>query len=288
MDISDTSKIEARLERIAEALEIMTGTSSIQTPQWDGSDKFIWESKLKSFRPVMTSGTATPLSMLVGINEQIDTVTQNTLQFAQGYPANNVLLWGARGMGKSACVKAVQDKVRHEHNLPLILIEIGRDDLTDIPLILEKLWEEQDWRFILFCDDMSFEKGDETYKSLKAVLDGGIGARPPNVVFYTTSNRRHLMPSEGDETGHLQIQEGRHERLSISDRFGLWVGFHPCTQEQYLEMIDRYINEYNLPVNRDEAHDKALKWEKQRGSRSGRTAWHFILDLAGRLGVKIY
>ena len=273
MDISDTSKIEARLGRIARALEIMTGTPSIQIPEWDGADKFIWDSKIKTFRPVMASGMTPPVSMLVGVSEQIESVTQNTLQFAKGYPANNVLLWGARGMGKSACVKAVHDSVRHEHKLPLILIEIGRDDLTDIQLILEKLQEEESWRFLLFCDDMSFEKGDDTYKSLKTVLDGGIGARPPNVVFYATSNRRHLMLNEGDETGHLQI---------------LWVGFHPCTQEQYLEMIDRYIDVFDLPVDNNEAHDKALKWEKQRGSRSGRVAWHFILDLAGQHGVRIY
>lgn len=284
----DPAKIEARLGRIARALEIMTGTPSIQAPEWAGADKFIWDAKIKTFRPVVNTSVIPPLSLLVGIDQQIDTIYQNTFQFAQGFSANNILLWGARGMGKSAAVKAVQEAIRHDQELPLILIEIGRDDLKDMQLILEKLWDEDQWRFILFCDDMSFEQADESYKSLKTVLDGGIGGRPPNVLFYATSNRRHLMPNEDQGKDPLQQQEGRHERISISDRFGLWIGFHGCNQDEYLEMIDRYVDVYDLPVKHEQAREDALLWSKTRGSRTGRVAWQFILDLAGRLNVKLY
>lgn len=291
MDANNYQDINSKIERIAKALEVMAGTPVHKEQDWQTSDKYIWNSSYKCFRPVKSGLRAPPESLLVGIEEQIKALHDNTKQFAAGYSANNALLWGARGMGKSASVKAIHQTINEKNETPVIMIEIARTDLQDMPVILEMLWEADDQRFILFCDDLSFEQDDTTYKSLKAILEGGIEGSPPHVLFYATSNRRHLMPKNhegGSQEDVMRLQEDNQEQISISDRFGLWIGFHSCTQDQYLDMIDRYIDAYDLPIEQKEAHSEALLWAKTRGSRSGRVAWQFIKDLAGRLNVSVY
>lgn len=291
MNSDDLKNMNNDLTRIARALEVMAGTPPRDASDWDSANKQIWDPSYKMFRPVTNAIKPPPSSLLVGVEDQIKTLYDNTLQFAKGFTANNALLWGARGMGKSATVKTVHHRISANPETPLILLELSRSDLADMPYILDRLSECEDRRFILFCDDLSFEPDDSTYKSLKAVLDGGIGGRPPHVLFYATSNRRHLMPKDhqhGSKQDVMRVQENNQEQISISDRFGLWIGFHGCTQDQYLDMIDRYIDAYDLPVNQKDAHDQALLWSKTRGSRSGRVAWQFIQDLAGRLNIPIY
>jgi hypothetical protein len=207
---------------------------------------------------------------------------ENTHRFAKGLPANNALLWGARGMGKSSLVKAVHAVVPG-----LTLIEIHREDIASVPHLLAHLREARERRFILFCDDLSFEALDTSYKSLKAVLEGGIEGRPDNVLFYATSNRRHLMTREmieNERSTAIHPGEAVEEKLSLSDRFGLWIGFHNCSQDEYLAIVRAYAEHYRLPVENAKLRDEALAWALARGSRSGRVAWQYIQDLAGRLG----
>jgi predicted AAA+ superfamily ATPase len=227
------------------------------------------------------------LPLLLGIDRSRDTLLQNTRQFAKGLPANNALLWGARGMGKSSLVKAVHAAVAAE-TPGLALVEMQREDLPSIGRLLHLL-REAPVRVILFCDDLSFSHDDQHYKSLKAVLDGGVEGRPDNVVFYATSNRRHLMPRdmiENERSTAISPSEATEEKVSLSDRFGLWLGFHPCGQDEYLAMIEGYCAAYGVKVEAETLRAEAIEWQATRGARSGRVAWQFFTDLAGRHGVR--
>ena len=228
------------------------------------------------------------MGLLVGIDRTRDTLFQNTLQFAQGFSANNALLWGARGMGKSSLVKAVHGALV-EQGHPLKIVELQREDLPSVSRLLSYL-RQSSHRFILFCDDLSFSHDDQHYKSLKAVLDGGIEGRPDNVLFYATSNRRHLMPRdmiENERSSGINPSEAVEEKVSLSDRFGLWLGFHPCSQDEYLDMIRGYCAAYGLTLDDEELRAQAIEWQATRGGRSGRVAWQFFTDLAGRSGLKL-
>ncbi len=236
----------------------------------------------------VTNVSRVALDLLVGINRSRDTLLANTLQFARGLPANNALLWGARGMGKSSLVKAVHAEVLRQ-GLPLKIVELQREDLPTVDRLM-RILGEADHRFLLFCDDLSFSHDDQHYKSLKAVLDGGIAGRPDNVLFYATSNRRHLMPRdmiENERSSAINPGEAVEEKVSLSDRFGLWLGFHPCDQDEFLSMIDGYCAAHGLRIDPDVLRAEAIEWQATRGSRSGRVAWQFFTDLAGRHGVAI-
>ena len=230
------------------------------------------------------------LSLLHGIDRQRGLVLENTERFARGLPANNAMLWGARGMGKSSLVKAVHHAVNAAPEpppAPLLLVEIQRDDLATLPDLLGLL-RKAPRRFLVFCDDLSFEHEDADYKALKSVLDGGIEGRPPNVLFYATSNRRHLMPRdmiENERATAINPNEATEEKVSLSDRFGLWIGFHNCDQQTYLAMVEGYAAARRLPVAVAALHAAAHEWAITRGGRSGRVAWQFIEDLSGRLGM---
>ncbi len=234
------------------------------------------------------------MSLLKGIDRVRDVLVENTERFAKGLPANNALLWGARGMGKSSLVKAAHAGVnaafaRKSKNGALKLIEIHREDIDSLPALMA-LTRGSSFRFIVFCDDLSFDTEDTTYKSLKAVLEGGIEGRPDNVIFYATSNRRHLMSRdmmENERSTAINPGETVEEKVSLSDRFGLWLGFHRCSQDEYLAMVDGYVAHYKIPAHGETLHHEALEWSTTRGSRSGRVAWQFVQDLAGRLGVAV-
>lgn len=277
---------EALLTRIAEALERME-PAPIAAPDFTTATAFVWHVEPNRFAPVLDVSRV-DLDLLVGINRSRDTLLENTLQFARGLPANNALLWGARGMGKSSLVKAIHAEVlRQGHEL--IIVEVQREDLPSIGALLS-LIREQDKRFLLFCDDLSFSHDDQHYKSLKAVLDGGIEGRPDNVVFYATSNRRHLMPRdmiENERSSSINPSEAVEEKVSLSDRFGLWLGFHPCSQDEYLEMIRGYCAAHGIEIDEDTLWAEAIEWQATRGSRSGRVAWQYFTDLAGRRGITI-
>jgi predicted AAA+ superfamily ATPase len=272
--------ISGLIERIASALERL-GPREPETPEFEGADAFVWQAETDGFLPVVEVNRV-PLSLLKGIDSMRDILLANTKRFASGLPANNVLLWGARGMGKSSLVKAVHGEVEG-----VKLVEIHRDDIASLPRLLAHLRAEPGKRFILFCDDLSFEAVDTSYKSLKAVLEGGIEGRPANVPFYATSNRRHLMPREmvdNERSTAINPGEAVEEKVSLSDRFGLWIGFHNCSQDDYLAMVRAYAKHHGLSVPQQELDRDALEWARGRGSRSGRVAWQFIQDLAGRLG----
>ena len=229
------------------------------------------------------------LELLCGIDRVAGILLDNTRRFARGLPANNALLWGARGMGKSSLVKAVHATVNEEGLGPLVLVEIHREEIEALPRLLQILAGTAR-RCLIFCDDLSFDQDDTSYKSLKAVLEGGIEGRPPNVLFYATSNRRHLMPRqmiENERSTAINPSEAVEEKVSLSDRFGLWLGFHPCSQEVYLEMVERYVRRFALPVEAEGWRAQALEWATTRGARSGRVAFQFVQDLAGRLGVTL-
>ena len=247
---------------------------------------FIWEPSNHFLRPV-NNINAMELDLLKGIDQQSETLFLNTLRFSKGHSANNALLWGARGTGKSSLVKSIHKKIS-KNNL-LTLVEIHREDLETLPnllLILSKIKRQ----FIIFCDDLSFDLQDTSFKSLKAVLEGGIEGKPKNVLFYATSNRRHLMSRdmiENQLSSSISPSESINENVSLSDRFGLWLGFHNINQKIYLEIIDNYVIKYELYDKNLNIHEEALAWTVQRGSRSGRVAWQYILDLAGRLKKNI-
>jgi predicted AAA+ superfamily ATPase len=229
-----------------------------------------------------------PLHLLKGIDAARDTLLENTRRFADGLPANNALLWGARGMGKSSLVKAVHAAVNREREseVRLVLTEIHREEIASLPVLL-RILRGAERRFLLYCDDLSFDKDDTSYKSLKAALEGGIEGRPANVLFYATSNRRHLMPRdmmENERSTAINPSEAVEEKVSLSDRFGLWLGFHNCGQDEYLAMIDAYANHYGIALPKEQMKSRALAWAAGRGARSGRVAWQFIQDLAGELG----
>jgi hypothetical protein len=253
-------------------------------------DAFVWEATPGKLHPVRKVARL-PLELLKGVDAARDTLMENTRRFAGGLPANNALLWGARGMGKSSLVKAIHAEVNAVRKGAgrLVLIEIHREDIATLPLLLRKLRDDKR-RFLLFCDDLSFDKDDTSYKSLKAALEGGIEGRPANVLFYATSNRRHLMPREmmdNERSTAINPHEAIEEKISLSDRFGLWLGFHNGSQDEYLAMIDGYAAYFGLQIDPEELHRKALAWSAGRGARSGRVAWQFIQDLAGELGIKI-
>ncbi|MFO7477513.1 MAG: ATP-binding protein [Methyloceanibacter sp.] len=270
-------------ERIARAIERL-GPRPPERPDFAGAGAFVWQAETQAFLPVEQVNRV-PLSLLKGIGQARDTLVENTRRFAAGFPANNALLWGARGMGKSSLVKAVHGEIAG-----LKLVEIHREDIASLPALLAYLREAPGERFILFCDDLSFEALDTSYKSLKAVLEGGLEGRPDNVLFYATSNRRHLMPREmidNERSTAIHPGEAAEEKLSLSDRFGLWIGFHNCSQDDYLEMVRGYAAHFRLGIGDAALRQAALDWALTRGSRSGRVAWQFIQDLAGRLGQPI-
>ncbi|QDI75404.1 MULTISPECIES: ATP-binding protein [Leisingera] len=277
---------ENALTRIAEALERMS-PAPLETPDFDAASAFVWHVGPERLEPVEAVNRV-DLDLLVGINRSRDTLLENTRRFAQGFAANNALLWGARGMGKSSLVKAVHGALAGDHP-ELKLVELQREDLPSVARLLNHLRGSQH-RFILFCDDLSFSHDDQHYKSLKAVLDGGIEGRPENVVFYATSNRRHLMPRdmiENERSSAINPSEAVEEKVSLSDRFGLWLGFHPCDQDEYLAMIEGYCAAYGIKADVEGLRAEAIEWQATRGARSGRVAWQFFTDLAGRHGVAL-
>ena len=273
------------LVRIAEALDRLAPPPlSTALPQ---GDAFVWEPAQGGLIAVAHVAHV-DLSLLKGVENQRDTLLANTERFAQGLPANNALLWGARGMGKSSLVKAVHEEINKTRKGQgrLALIEIHREDIDSLPLLLRSLRASKR-RVVLFCDDLSFDKDDTSYKSLKAALEGGIEGRPDNTIFYATSNRRHLMPRDlvDNERGTaINPGEAVEEKVSLSDRFGLWLGFHHCGQDEYLAMIEGYAGFYKLKIGAEDLRRRALAWAMGRGARSGRVAWQFIQDLAGELG----
>ena len=274
------------LKRIAEALERMQPAPG-KAPDFKAASAFVWHIAPDRLEPVKKVNRI-DVSLLVGVNRSRDTLMENTARFAAGLPANNALLWGARGMGKSSLVKAIHGALQADHK-NLKLVEVQREDLPSINRCLNLL-RASDARFILFCDDLSFGHDDAHYKSLKAVLDGGIEGRPDNVVLYATSNRRHLMPRdmiENERSTAISPSEAVEEKVSLSDRFGLWLGFHPCTQDEYLAMIRGYCDAYGVTIDDVTLRAEAIEWQATRGSRSGRVAWQYFTDLAGRQGVKL-
>jgi hypothetical protein len=275
------------LDRIAAALERMSPPPQ-PAPDFSSACAFIWHTSPDRLDPVPVVARV-DLSLLVGVDRSRDTLLANTRHFAAGLPANNALLWGARGMGKSSLVKAVHAAVRAE-GLPLVLVELSREDLPSVTRLLAHLRAAPDRRFLLFCDDLSFSHDDASYKSLKAVLDGGIEGRPPNVVFYATSNRRHLMPRdmiENERATAINPGEAVEEKVSLSDRFGLWLGFHPCSQDDYLAMIRGYCAAWGVTIDDATLWAEAIEWQATRGARSGRVAWQYFTDLAARRGVRV-
>ena len=274
------------LIRIAEALERLA-PAPMPAPDFSAAEAFAWHTGPDRLEPVVKVSRV-DLGLLVGINRSRDTLLENTRHFARGLPANNALLWGARGMGKSSLVKAIHAQVVAE-GLALKIVELSREDLPSVGRLLAYL-RAAPFRFILFCDDLSFSHDDQHYKSLKAVLDGGIEGRPDNVLFYATSNRRHLMPRdmiENERATAITPGEAVEEKVSLSDRFGLWLGFHPCDQDQYLEMIRGYCAAHGVVISEERLWAEAIEWQATRGGRSGRVAWQFFCDLAAREGVRI-
>jgi hypothetical protein len=277
---------KSTLKRIAAALERMAPAPQA-APEFGAAEAFVWHTNPDRLEPVHQISRVA-LRLLVGVDRTRDTLLQNTLQFARGLPANNALLWGARGMGKSSIVKAVHAEVRARGE-DLKLVELQREDLPSVARLLNLL-RASDQRFLLFCDDLSFSHDDQHYKSLKAVLDGGIEGRPDNVLLYATSNRRHLMPRdmiENERSTSISPSEAVEEKVSLSDRFGLWLGFHPCSQDDYLDMIRGYCAAHGVTVPEDRLRAEAIEWQATRGARSGRVAWQFFVDLAGREGVAL-
>jgi predicted AAA+ superfamily ATPase len=277
------------LIRIASALERL---SPAPTPRIDfkAADAFIWQADGHKLTPVPRVNRM-ELALLKGIDRMRDTLIENTERFAKGLPANNALLWGARGMGKSSLVKAAHASVNASSTKPglLKLIEIHREDIESLPALMTLL-RDTPYRFIVFCDDLSFDGDDTSYKSLKAVLEGGIEGRPENVILYATSNRRHLMSRdmmENERSTAINPGEAVEEKVSLSDRFGLWLGFHKCSQDEFLAMVEGYVKHFRIPTEADELRREALEWATTRGARSGRVAWQFVQDLAGRKGVRL-
>jgi hypothetical protein len=275
------------LERIAAALERLA-PAPVPAPDFAAAQAFVWHVGPDRLEPVPVVARV-DLSLLVGVDRARETLLANTRHFARGLPANNALLWGARGMGKSSLVKAVHAAVLAE-GMGLTLVEMSRDDLPSVQRLLGHLRRAAERRFVLFCDDLSFSHDDTAYKSLKAVLDGGIEGRPGNVVFYATSNRRHLMPRdmiENERSTAINPSEAVEEKVSLSDRFGLWLGFHPCSQDDYLSMIRGYCAAHGVVIEEATLRAEAIEWQQTRGARSGRVAWQYFTDLAARRGVRI-
>jgi uncharacterized protein len=283
MTVDATAELIAEVRRLADALERLAGPPPAVN-DWTAADCFVWVPANRYLQPVARPNRVA-LTLIRGVDHVRDILHENTLRFAEGYEANNVLLWGARGMGKSSLVKAVHADVKASSGSPLKLVEVHREDIASLPPLLDIL-KASGQRIIVFCDDLSFDHDDTAYKSLKAALDGGIEGRPDNVLFYATSNRRHLLPRhmlENEQSTAINPSEAVEEKVSLSDRFGLWLGFHKCSQDDYLGMIDGYASHFDLDFDRDTLHREALAWATTRGGRSGRVAWQYIQDLAGRL-----
>jgi hypothetical protein len=285
-DISDPAPL---LARIAEALERLSPPPAPPV-DLDAADAFVWQAEEHRLVPV-AAVSRVELGLLKGVERVRDILLANTRQFAEGYPANNALLWGSRGMGKSSLVKAVHAEVARgrQGEGRLILVEIHREDIPSLPRLLARLRGEPH-RFLLFCDDLSFDHDDAAYKSLKAVLDGGIEGRPANVLLYATSNRRHLMPRDmidNERSSAVNPGEAVEEKISLSDRFGLWLGFHACDQATFLAMVRGYVERYELDIEDADLERQAGEWALTRGGRSGRVAWQFVQDLAGRLQQRL-
>lgn len=280
-EIRVLQRIATGIERLAPEPEPLADIKS--------ADAYIWDAARKQLLPVQqTSYVALPL--LQGIDEARDTLLANTLQFAKGYSANNALLWGARGMGKSSLIKAIHASINKQIPRSLVLVEIHREDIQTLPHLLHLLRGWVIRRFILFCDDLSFENEDGNYKSLKTILEGGIEGRPDHVLFYATSNRRHLMARdmiENERSTAIHPGEAVEEKISLSDRFGLWLGFHACPLDVYLAIAESYAKHYKLDMPVEDLRQQALHWANTRGARSGRVAWQFIQDLAGKMGKKV-
>ena len=293
--MADKSKLDGadligHLQRIAAALERVAPQAPAE-PDFAAADAFVWQpgGRLVPVPRVNRVG----MSLLKGIDRVRDLLVENTERFARGLPANNALLWGARGMGKSSLVKATHAAVnvtlKPKKGGGLKLVEIHREDIESLPELMAILRPAQP-RFIVFCDDLSFDVEDTSYKSLKALLEGGIEGRPDNVIFYATSNRRHLMPREmmdNERSTAINPGEAIEERVSLSDRFGLWLGFHRCSQDEYLGMVEGYVAQYRIPLKPEDMRREALEWATTRGSRSGRVAWQYVQDAAGRLGIPL-
>ncbi|MFO1176611.1 MAG: ATP-binding protein [Paracoccaceae bacterium] len=278
---------DALLGRIAEALERLAPAPE-PAPDFGQASAFVWHVSPDRLDPV-AEVSRIDLGLLHGIDRSRDTLLENTLHFAAGLPANNALLWGARGMGKSSLVKALHAEVLRRGQA-LTIVEISREDLASIGRLLAILRRTRDRRFLLFCDDLSFSHDDQHYKALKAVLDGGIEGRPANVIFYATSNRRHLMPRdmiENEQSSAINPSEAVEEKVSLSDRFGLWLGFHPCSQDDYLAMIQGYCTAHGIAIDPADLRAEAIEWQATRGARSGRVAWQYFTDLAARRGVRL-
>ncbi|MFK0165363.1 ATP-binding protein [Rhizobium sp. NPDC090279] len=279
--------ILAEVRRLADAVERLAGPAPAIN-DWNAADCFVWVPARLYLQPVARPNRVA-LTLIRGVDHVRDILHENTLRFTEGFAANNVLLWGARGMGKSSLVKAVHEDVRRSTGVSLKLIEVHREDISSLPVLLDIL-KVAPHRIIIFCDDLSFDHDDTAYKSLKAALDGGVEGRPDNVLFYATSNRRHLLPRhmmENEQSTAINPSEAVEEKVSLSDRFGLWLGFHKCSQEDYLQMIDAYADHFKLDLDRARLHHEALEWATTRGARSGRVAWQYIQDLAGRLRIAL-
>jgi hypothetical protein len=275
------------LSRIADALDRLAPPPP-QAVDLSSAEAFVWHPARPALAPVAKVARV-DIELLKGVDRQRTILVENTLRFARGLPANNAMLWGARGMGKSSLVKASHAVANAELPGSLALVEIHREDIRSLPELLNVL-RDQPRRCLILCDDLSFERQDADYKALKSVLDGGIEGRPENVLFYATSNRRHLMPRdmiENERSTAINPSEATEEKVSLSDRFGLWIGFHNCDQETYFAMVEGYAAAYRLPIAADALRAQAVEWSVTRGARSGRVAWQFIQDLAGRLGVRM-
>ncbi|MFG1480809.1 ATP-binding protein [Xanthobacter sp. V4C-4] len=291
LDSATLSSALALLERVAAALDRLA-PPPVPHPDFDAADAFVWQNEPPRFEPVPRVNRV-EMDLLQGIDRVRDQLVDNTRRFAAGLPANNALLWGTRGMGKSSLVKAAHATVNAA--LPadragrLKLVEIHREDIETLPALMA-LVRGSPHRFIVFCDDLSFDADDTSYKSLKAVLEGGIEGRPDNVIFYATSNRRHLLPRDmmdNERSTAINPGEAVEEKVSLSDRFGLWLGFHKCSQDEYLAMVAAYVAHHALPVAESRWRPEALEWATTRGARSGRTAFQYIQDLAGRIGAPL-
>jgi len=279
---------ETLLQRIATALERLAPPPEEKT-DFSAAEAFVWYPEARTLSAVQRINRV-EMSLLKGIDRVRDLLLENTERFARGFPANNALLWGARGMGKSSLVKAAHASVSAGHPAAsLKLVEIHREDIESLPELMGKLRRARQ-RFIVFCDDLSFEAEDTSYKALKTMLEGGIEGRPENVIFYATSNRRHLMARDmvdNERATAINPGEAVEEKVSLSDRFGLWLGFHRCSQDEYLAMVEAYVARYCVPAEAGELRGEALEWATTRGARSGRVAWQYVQDLAGRLGIKM-
>ena len=288
MTDTDTDKsFLQHIARIADALEKHSPTDP-SPEDIEPATAYVWNRSRRRLTPVRTVNRV-DLRLLCGIDHQRDTVLSNTIAFVRGFPANNALLWGARGTGKSSLVKAVHGTVT-ERGMDCALVEIHREDIDDLPFLMGFL-ATVDRRFIVYTDDLTFDHGDSSYKSLKAALDGGVEGRPENVIFYATSNRRHLMPRqmiENERSTAINPSEGVEESVSLSDRFGLWVGFHSIDQDTFFDIIDGYVAHFKINTSKIDVRREALAWSMERGARSGRVAWQFIVDLAARTETDIY